>query len=196
MPRLFSGIEIPEELQDTLSDLEMPLPGARWIEADDLHLTLRYAGDIDNARARDFADALAAIDHDVFDITIAGVGVFGGNDPRALWAGIEDSEALTNLARAHERAARAAGLDPEPRAFRPHVTLARMRNTRAEAVAHFLQRHGTFRLPPLTVERFVLFSSRPQVGGGPYGVVEIFPLRGASPAAHLFADEMEQDRWR
>lgn len=191
MPRLFTGIEIPEEIQDALSDLEMPLPGARWIETDDLHLTLRFAGDISNARARDLSDALAAIDQRVFEITIAGVGVFGGNDPRALWAGVEGGEALENLARANERAARAAGLDPEPRSFKPHITLARLRNTRADAVARFLQTHGTFKLPPLTVERFVLFSSRANVGGGPYGVVEIFPLRGASPAAHLFAGEME-----
>lgn len=178
MPRLFTALELPEDARDHLIGLEAPLPGARWMEHDELHLTLRFAGDVDNARARDFADALASIARDVFELRIAGLGAFGGNEPRALWAGVEANPALEQLARDCERAGRQAGLPPETRSFKPHVTIARLRGTRVDAVARFLQYNGAFRLAPFMVERMVLLSSRPLVGGGPYVVEEAFPLRG------------------
>lgn len=185
MPRLFSGIEIPAEARTRLARLKSPLPGAKWMEPQDLHITLRYAGDIDNRRAADLAEALAAITLDVFEVRISGLGAYGGNDPRVLWAGVEGGAAINALARANERAARNAGLQPDVRNFRPHVTIARLRNSRVDAVARFLQHNGAFRLEPFTVERFVLFSSRPQVGGGPYVVEDAYPLRGASPGAAM-----------
>lgn len=178
MPRLFAGLELPEEARDCLGDLEAPLPGARWMEHDELHLTLRFAGDIDNLKARDFAEGLASIERDVFEVRLTGLGAFGGNDPRALWAGVEANPALEQLAKDCERAARNAGLPPEARVFKPHVTIARLRNTPVEAVARYLEHNGGFRLAPFVVERFVLFSSRPGVGGGPYVIEEAFPLRG------------------
>lgn len=181
MPRLFAAIEIPAEASEALAALRSPLPGAKWVEAANIHLTLRFAGDIDNQVAAEFADGLAAIDADCFELSIAGLGAFGGNDPRTLWAGVEDSTALAGLARACARAARAAGLPAEARNFKPHVTLARMRNARPERVASFLERNARFRLPPFTVERFVLMSSRPNVGGGPYVVEEAYPLAGSAP---------------
>ena len=178
MPRLFAALELPEEAREQLTELEAPLPGARWIEHDELHLTLRFAGDIDNRQARDFAEALASIDRDVLEIRLVGLGAFGGNDPRALWAGVAPNPALDQLARDCERAARQAGLPPEARAFKPHVTIARLRGTRVDAVARYLQHNGAFRLEPFVAERFVLFSARPGAGGGPYVVEEEFPLRG------------------
>ncbi len=189
MPRLFAAVELPEEARDELAALEAPLQGARWMEHDELHLTLRFAGDVDNARAREFADALASIARDVFEIRIAGLGAFGGNDPRALWAGVEPNPALDQLARDCERAARQAGLPPETRAFKPHVTLARLRYARVDTVARYLEHNGGFRLAPFVVERFVLFSSRPQVGGGPYVLEEAFPLRGGMLGYGLDEDD-------
>jgi 2'-5' RNA ligase len=179
MPRLFTGIEIPAEQREELARLRQPLPGSsRWLEPENLHLTLRFAGDIDNVQAREFADHLAAITVDAFEVRLAGLGAFGGNEPRSLWAGIEAGPELEALARANERAARAAGLAPEPRTFKPHVTMARMKYASAADVARILGRIGAFRSRPFTVGRFVLFSSRPKIGGGPYVVEETFPLRG------------------
>ncbi|MGD9785511.1 MAG: RNA 2',3'-cyclic phosphodiesterase [Hyphomicrobiaceae bacterium] len=180
MPRLFAGIELPEDIQERLTDLEAPLPGVRWIEADNLHITLRFAGDVDKRQANDFVEMLAGIDVPAFEVTISGLGTFGGKEPRALWAGIERCDQLDSLQRATERAARAAGLPPETRGFRPHITLARFNHPRIEALARYLERHGGFRLPPFFVGRFVLFSSRPNIGGGPYVVEEAFPLSGAA----------------
>lgn len=178
MPRLFTGIEIPEAARAALARLRTPLPGAKWVAPEEMHVTLRFAGDIDNLQAREWVDALAQIDVDCFEVRIAGLGAFGGNDPRAVWAGVEGGPALAELARLVERAARNAGLQPETRAFKPHVTLARLKGSRVDAVARVLQHNAAFRLEPFVVERFVLYSSRPQVGGGPYVIEDAFALRG------------------
>jgi 2'-5' RNA ligase len=178
MPRLFAGIEIPLEQREELARLRQPLRGAKWVDAESLHLTLRFAGDIDNTRAAEFADHLAGITVDAFEMRLAGLGTFGGNEPRSIWAGVESGPELEALARAAERAARSAGLPPESRAFKPHVTVARLRHANPSAIARVLGRIGAFRSKPFLVGRFVLFSSRPKVGGGPYVVEEAFPLRG------------------
>ena len=190
MPRLFTGIELPEDICDQLAELEQPLPGAKWIELDNFHITLRFAGDIDKRAAHEFAEELARIDQDVFEIRLEGLGVFGGKDPRTLWAGVSSSNALDALARANERAARAAGLPPETRAFKAHVTLARLRNTDIAALTMLLERRSLLRTRPFVVEHFSLFSSRPKIGGGPYVVEEVFPLRGSG---HDYADFSPHD---
>ena len=176
MPRLFTGLELPGELRQRFARLKSPLPGAKWVEPDNLHVTLRFAGDVDNLVASEFADALSQIEIDAFEMRISGLGAFGGNDPHVLYAGIEPSPALEALARANERAARSAGLAPETRTFKPHVTLARLKHSNAEAIARFLGRNAAFRCEPIMVERFVLLSSRPNTGGGPYVVEEAYSL--------------------
>lgn len=178
MPRLFTGIELPEAVKDAVMDLHQPLPGTKWVDHDDLHITLRFAGDVDNRVARDFEDLLAEIDVPVFELQVAGLGQFGGNEPHSLWAGVTPSPQLEALARANERAARAAGLPAGARNFKAHVTLARLRNTPPELIARWLGRNGRFSCEPFIVQRFVLFSSRPKSGGGPYLVEAGYPLAG------------------
>jgi 2'-5' RNA ligase len=179
MPRLFAGIEIPEEVRQSLAGLRQPLPGAKWIEPENFHISLRFAGDVDNHTAREFADQLARIETEAFELRLDGLGAFGGNEPRTLWAGVSGEPRLEALARAIERAARGAGLAPEPRNFKPHVTIARLRYTPVELVARFLGRNGAFRSALFPVGRFVLFSSKPKVGGGPYVIEAAYPLLGA-----------------
>ena len=185
MPRLFSGLELPDDVRDQLSDLEVPLPGASWIEEDNLHITLRFAGDIDNRLAHEFAEELSRIEIDVFELALEGVHILGGKDPKFLFAGLRASPPLEALARAHERAARSVGLPPETRPFKPHITLARLRNASIPDLTQFLQTHALLRSRPFLIEEFVLFSSRPKTGGGPYAIEEAYPLRGARP---VFAD--------
>jgi len=187
MPRLFAGIEVPEEIGAELARLRQPLPGAKWTDPADFHITLRFAGDVERPVAREFAAGLAEIELDAFELRLAGLGAFGGNDPRAIYAGLERSDALAALARATERAARSAGLQPETRAFKPHVTLARLRATPPEAVARVLGRIGAFRSSAFFVPRFVLFSAKPNVGGGPYVAEETYQLIGGYDPA--YADE-------
>lgn len=192
MPRLFTGLEIPSEIAHMLARLTSPLPGATWIDKQNYHVTLRFAGDIDNATASELVDHLARIELDTFTMRVSGLGTFGGNGSRSLWAGIQAGPQLEALARANERAARMAGLKPETRSFRPHITLARLKRTRDDAVARFLGRHAAFKSPQFAVGRFVLYSSKPSVGGGPYVVEDIFPLAGGH---YGDATDREYDRW-
>ncbi len=176
MPRLFSAIEIPPSIAERLTVLRAGLSGARWIDPENYHLTLRFIGDVDRHAARDFTYALGDIVQAPFELRLNGLGSFGGGKPRAIFADIAPSEGLEALRRANERAAREAGLPPEGRNFKPHVTLARLRSARPDAVAAYLERQGGIGPETFTVSRFVLYSSRNSVGGGPYVVEAAYPL--------------------
>ena len=175
MPRLFTAIEIPRSIADRLSMLRAGLHGARWIDPENYHLTLRFAGDVDGATARDFTNALGEVLVSPFELKLNGLDSFGGNKPRTIFAGVAPSPELQALQHAHEGAARVAGLAPERRNFKPHVTIARLRGTRPDAVAGYLQNAGLIS-ESFTVTRFVLYSSRDSVGGGPYVVEAAYDL--------------------
>ena len=176
MPRLFSGIEIPESVARRLTLVRAGLTGARWIDSENYHLTLRFLGDVDGTVARDFAHSLGDIVASPFELRLGDLGSFGGHKPRAIFASVAPSDALQSLQRAHERAARTAGMPPEPRNYTPHVTLARLRGTSPQSVATYLERQGGFMSEPFEVTRFVLYSSRASLGGGPYVVEAAYPL--------------------
>lgn len=178
MPRLFTAIELPEDIREELYRLHIPLPGARWMLPESYHITLRFMGDIGNAEARELVANLARIEPDGFELRLSGLGAFGGDDPRSIYAAVVPSPKLEELARAHEKAARNAGLPPDTRAFKPHVTLARLKHSNAGVVADFLSRYSGYRSEPFFVTRTLLMSSRPSVGGGPYGIEDRFPMRG------------------
>lgn len=178
MPRLFAALEIPDAVRQRLALVRAPFPGARWIAPEDMHITLRFFGDIDGRTADEVAEFLGGLRARPFEVAISELGTFGGRDPHALWAGVKPSHELDALQAGTERAARDAGLAPETRNFRPHVTLARLRGVREGAVATFLQHNGGLRLAPFQVTRFVLLSSRPGVGGPPYAVEASFPFMG------------------
>lgn len=178
MPRLFSGIKIPESVGFRLSLLRTGLTGARWIDPANYHVTLRFIGDVDGRTAHDFAANLSDIEAAPFQLRLEGLGSFGGRKPRSIWASLAPSAALQSLQRAHEWAARRAGLPAEPRNFVPHITLARLRGTKAEAVAGYLEQQGGLFASSFPVDRFVLFSSRASIGGGPYVIEAEYPLLG------------------
>lgn len=177
MPRLFTGLEIPPDVGFALSLKRGGLTGARWIDPDNYHITLRFIGDVDNQTADDAAGNLDYLSESLrFPIRLTHLGTFGGDKPRALYAGVEPSEALSRLQAAQERMIQRAGLPPEGRKFVPHVTLARLRGTSAEEVARYIAEAGRFEPITFSVPRFVLFSSRDSVGGGPYVVEQTYPL--------------------
>jgi len=176
MPRLFTAIEIPDAMRMRLSLLRGPIGGAKWVQPGDMHITVRFAGDVDPRTADELAALLADIRISPFAVSLAGAGAFGGRSPRVLWAGVDAGPELDLLYRANERAARAAGIEPDPREFRPHVTLARMRGARQSAVASFLAENGDLRMEPFLVTRFVLLSARPGSGGPPYVLEAAYPL--------------------
>jgi 2'-5' RNA ligase len=176
MPRLFTGIEIPAAIGQQLSMLRGGLPGARWIDPDNYHLTLRFIGDVDDATAHEAADALDRVRRAPFDLHLDGVIAFGGRKPRAIVAAMSAPSALIELQAEQERLMQRIGLAPEGRKYIPHVTLARLRQSSSRDVADYLAARGMFRTPEFHVERFVLFSSRNSTGGGPYVVEASYPL--------------------
>ncbi len=176
MPRLFTAVEMPADVAFRLSLLKGGLPGARWIDPENYHLTLRFIGDIDDRTADEVADALDRVQRRPFTLTISGLDAFSGRTPHSLFARVEPTPSLVELQGEHERIMQRLGLKPDPRKFMPHVTLARLRGTSSAEVAMWLAMRGDFRLPPIEVSRFVLYSSRASVGGGPYLVEEAYPL--------------------
>lgn len=184
MPRLFTGLEIPDDLAFSLSLLRGGLSGARWIDPENYHITLRFIGDIDGGMARDIAHMLEGVQRDALTLTVEGLRIFGGDRPRALVASIAPSRALMELQAEHERIVRRCGMAPETRKFTPHITLARLRDTSPRHAAEFLALRGPLFAPSFTVNEFVLFSSRASTGGGPYIVEADYPLG--------YAEEIEE----
>src|SRR5579871_4013310 len=176
MPRLFTGLEIPEDVCQTLSNLRGGLPGARWIDPENYHVTLRFIGDIDGVSANEIAMLLTRIDRKPFDVTVQGLTSFGGKKPRAVVATIQPSRPLIELQAELERLMQRIGLDPEGRKFVPHVTLARLYDASSQDVADYLSVRGYFPSKVFTADRFVLFSSRASTGGGPYIVEDSYAL--------------------
>ena len=177
MPRIFTGLEVPPEIASPLSALRGGLPGARWIDPENYHITTRFIGDIDDALAREIAFALGQVRRRGFDLHIDGLSSFGGRKPRAVIASVSPASALLELQAEHERLLQRLGLEPEKRKFTPHITLARLRGeTTNRDVADYLTARAPVRSPPFTVGQFVLFSARASVGGGPYVVEAAYPL--------------------
>jgi 2'-5' RNA ligase len=181
MPRIFTAIEIPEHVAQMLAFLRGGLPGARWIDPENYHITLRFIGDVDVNVAHDVASMLDSVNRAPFELRFDGLASFGGRKPRAVFANVASSQALTDLQAEHERLMQRVGLAPEGRKYTPHVTLARLRDSSSRQVADYLSERGSFRSASVRVDRFVLYSSRASVGGGPYIVEEAYPL-AAIPA--------------
>lgn len=177
MPRLFTAIEVPEDVGLALGAYRGGLSGARWLDIENYHITLRFLGDIDEDVAQEATYLLGKVRRQPFDVTIEGPDAFGGARPRALIAKVAPTPAIVELQAEHERLIRRTGLAAESRKFIPHVTLARLRETSPRAVADYLGLRGgpaglTFR-----AEQFVVYSARDSVGGGPYLVEAAYPLR-------------------
>jgi RNA 2',3'-cyclic 3'-phosphodiesterase len=176
MPRLFTALEIPREVGEQLSLLRGGLPGARWIDPENYHVTLRFIGDIDDALAREIDSLLGQVKRRGFDVKFDGLLSFGGRKPRAVVAALAPLTALSELQAELERIMQRVGLEPEGRKFSPHVTLARLRESSSRQVADYLAARGPLSFLSFPVSRFVLFSSRASVGGGPYVAEAAYPL--------------------
>ncbi|MGE5503729.1 MAG: RNA 2',3'-cyclic phosphodiesterase [Actinomycetota bacterium] len=176
MIRLFVGLALPAELAGRLETMEAGIPGARWVEARNLHITLRFIGEVEEGVAHDIHDALAELVAPAFDVEIRGVGLFGGRAPHALYAGVERSDALVRLRDKVESAVVRTGQPPEPRKFTPHVTLARLKNAPAPRLQAFLSAHGLLHAAPWRADDFTLFRSHLGRTGAEYEAVARYPL--------------------
>ena len=175
MIRLFVGLGLPAELAARLQSLGGGIPGARWVAARNLHVTLRFIGAVDEAQAEDLHDHLHALRAPPLALTVQGLGTFGGTKPRALWAGINADPALAALQHKIEQAVTAVGLPPDGRKFMPHVTLAWLKAAPAERVAAFITHHTPL-LAPLPVTAVTLYRSHLGGGGAEYQALAEYPL--------------------
>lgn len=180
MPRLFTALEVPADLGERLALLRGGLPGARWIDADFYHVTLRFIGDIDFRTADEIADALSRVKRREIELSFDGLAAFGSAKPHSVVARVAPSRALGELQAEQERIVQKIGLPPEGRRYTPHVTLARLRGTAEREVANYLALRGGFFAGPFKVSRFVLYSSKDSTGGGPYLLEQSYPLAEAA----------------
>ncbi len=195
MPRLFTALEIPRDAALSLSLLRGGLPGARWIDVENYHITLRFIGDVAGHVADDIVNELDRVRRSSFTLALSGVGAFGQKKPHAVWAGVTASPDLSALQAEIDRICHRMGIPADPRKFMPHVTLARLRNSSPLDVAAYLSARGNFAATPFRVGRFVLMSSRDSVGGGPYIVEEAWPLLGiASRSANRLDSTSDASR--
>ncbi|MGI8705885.1 MAG: RNA 2',3'-cyclic phosphodiesterase [Sphingomicrobium sp.] len=176
MHRLFVAIRPPESVRDLLIDAMDESPALRWVGDGQLHLTLRFIGEVERPLANDIADVLGRIRYPAFELKISEVGRFEQRNGGALWAGVEPRKPVAELATKVDRACVLAGLEPERRAFHPHITLARWNRRNSEAVEAFLQRNSVLSSEPFVVDRFILFESRLSRHGPHYREVAVYPL--------------------
>ena len=176
MHRLFVAIRPPEPIRDLLVDAMDDSADFRWQDDEQLHITLRFIGEVDRPIASDIADALSRVRAERFELRIAGVGRFEQLSSGALWAGVEPKAPIAALAAKIERACQQVGLDPERRAFHPHITLARWKGRRTREIAAFLDRASGLSSEPFDVTEFILLVSQLSRHGAHYEAVSSYEL--------------------
>lgn len=176
--RLFVALAIPDGVAQHVMLLQGGVPGARWQDREQLHLTLRFIGEVDGRDARALDDALAAIDAPSFELQLHGVGQFGNKQPHTLWAAARKNELLEHLQRKVDNAIRRVGQPQDAHKFTPHVTLARLKHPELDKVRQWLTDNALFTSNLFPVESFCLYSSKLTSDGSIYRVEQEYPLRG------------------
>lgn len=174
MLRLFVGIALPPETKLRLSLLGTGLPGARWVDAGNYHLTLRFIGEVDEGMASDIDAALSQIRARRFDLALAGLGQFSD---RMLWVGVDKNPELLHLREKVESALVRLGLEPEARRYAPHVTLARLKGVSEARLQAYIGENGLFRAEPFPVTQFSLVASYLTKAGAIYEDQADYALR-------------------
>jgi 2'-5' RNA ligase len=174
--RLFVALAIPDAVAQRLFLLQAGIPGARWQTREQLHLTLRFIGEVDGREANDIDDALSAIASPRFPLALKGVGEFGGKKPHAVWAGVDDAQAVGHLHRKVDSALQRIGIAADERKFTPHVTLARLRAAPVGKVMDWLSDHALFASTPFEVASFALYSSTLTPNGSIYVPERVYAL--------------------
>lgn len=176
MHRLFVAIRPPKAVRDQLLRIMGGVGGVRWQTDEQIHLTLRFIGEVDRHRGEDLAAALGAIRHPPFEIALNGLGTFGSRgQAEVIWAGVAPHDQLRTLHKKVDQACVRAGLEPEHRAYSPHITLARLKRG-SGPVAGLLESAGGVTSPAFPVDSFALYESLLTPEGAHYSVIERFGL--------------------
>ena len=182
MYRLFIAVPIPDYIKNSLLQLKVNIPGAKWTQEDQLHITLKFIGEVDGQVFNDIRKILSEIKMDQFPLQIKGVGYFPPGNfhkrsaPKVLWAGIEDVVLLTRLRNKIESTLNECGIKREGRKFNPHITLARLRNSHPNSITEFLSAYSTFKSDSFGVGEFRLYSSKLLPGGAVHNIEAVYSL--------------------
>ena len=174
--RLFVALTIPDAVAQSLMLIQGGVPGARWQTREQLHLTLRFIGDVDGRDAAMLDDALAAIEAPAFELQLHAVGQFGGKQTHSLWAGVRKNELLEHLQRKVDAAIRRVGQPQDAHKFTPHITLARLRHSEPGKVLEWLTHNALYTSAEFPVSAFSLYSSKLTSDGSIYRVEQDYPL--------------------
>jgi len=178
MYRLFVAIDLPPDIVARLQGLCFGMPGARWVEAAQMHLTLRFIGEVDGGVFRDIKEGLAGIKAPAFSLQVKGLGVFPPRKtPRVLWAGLAPVEPVSGLRSRIENLLVGTGLAPEGRKYSPHITLARLHDTPLVRLSRFLAGNGLFATEAFPVSEFHLYSSELTSKGAFHTIEASYPLQ-------------------
>ncbi|MGV1097793.1 RNA 2',3'-cyclic phosphodiesterase [Thiovibrio sp. JS02] len=178
MYRLFTAIDLPEDVVARLCSICYGLPGAKWVQAAQMHLTLRFIGEVDGGVFQDIREGLAEIQAPAFSLRVRGLGCFPAQKaPRVLWAGLTPTEEVSALRNRIENALVRMGLAPEGRKYSPHITLARLRDAPLARVSRFLAGNGLFGTESFPVSEFHLYSSELTPRGAFHAIEASYPLR-------------------
>jgi RNA 2',3'-cyclic 3'-phosphodiesterase len=174
--RLFAALALPGGVAQSLMLIQHGVPGARWQTREQLHLTLRFIGEVDGRDAAMLDDALAAIRAPAFDLQLHAVGQFGGKQTHTLWAGVRKNAALDHLQRKVDSAIRRVGQPQDQHKFTPHVTLARLRHSEPGKVLEWLGHNALYTSTEFTIGAFGLYSSRLTSDGSIYRIEHEYPF--------------------
>ena len=179
MPRLFVAIDLPERIKDDITATYVALPGARWMDEEHLHLTLRFIGEVDGGVFQDIKEGLASVRAEGFFLQVKGLGFFPPRKtPKVLWAGIAPVEQVSALRNRIENVLVGLGLAPEGRKYSPHITLARLRDAPLVRLGRFLAGNNLFATPEFPVAEFHLYSSEVTSKGAFHTLEASYPLQG------------------
>lgn len=177
MIRLFVGMALPDTVKKDLYAVCHGLPRVKWVEEEQLHLTLRFIGEVDGGLYTDIKDSLQDIRMDAFSVKLKGLGHFPPRkNPRVLWVGIEPQDSVTMLRNRVESVLVKIGLEPERRKFSPHITIARLKDPPISRVAGFLEEHCLFSTTAFPISDFYLYSSILTPKGAIHKIEAIYQL--------------------
>ena len=182
MPRLFVAIDLPEPLKQQLSALSTPIDGVRWTPTANLHLTLRFIGDVPQGAADEIQTALPDVQSPPFSLRLSGVGTFPSHSrkpPRIIWAGLSNPPALQSLHEKIELVIRDLGLTPDNRPITPHITLGRVKSAddhTVSAIGRFIEHNAAYHSEAFIPGEFVLMESQPSASGQRYTTLTRYPL--------------------
>ncbi|MDZ7658404.1 RNA 2',3'-cyclic phosphodiesterase [Fodinibius sp.] len=175
--RLFIAIPLPKGVKQQLLDLQQPIEGIRWQSQEQMHLTLKFVGEVDKTTVSELREELDNIVHSDFSMTISGIGYFPeGKQPKVVWAGIKENANLQELHKKVENRCEKMGIAPENRPYKPHVTIGRTKNAYKRSVTSFINQHKKFGIQNIQVNEFVLFESELHPDGARHHPLQTYLL--------------------